>query len=397
MKIDGNSEKINEVLVRGVDRVLPGKESLEKIMKEKRIRLYFGMDPTSPKIHLGHSLGLKKLQEFAELGHEAVLVIGTGTVLAGDPSLRIDARPLISRAEIEKNIKTWKKQAAKILDFSRIKIRYNSTWLFKLGFKDIVRIASNISAVKLFQREMFQTRIKRGDTIWTHEALYPLLQGYDSVALDVDLEIGGTDQIFNMLIGRELQQKMRKKEKFVLTWPLIFGTDGQPMSKTRGNCIWIEDTAEEMFGKTMSIPDQLIGDYFLLTHLSSKEIEKIKTDLRQKKVSPRNLKVELAREITAVYHGVKEAKKAERDFEKIFKEKKVPEKISKIKIRESSLGIIDLLVKTKLSPSRSEAKRLIMQGGVKINRKTEKDWQKIIEIKKGLIIQSGKRKFIELN
>jgi len=397
MAINTDHKKINEALTRGVEQVLPDKDRLRKLMKKKRIRLYFGMDPTSPKLHLGHSLGLKKLQEFADLGHESILVIGAGTVLAGDPSLRDTPRPLISQQEIENNIKTWKKQAAKVLDFSKIKIQYNSDWLLKLTFKDVIQIASRISAVKIFQRDMFQRRIKKGDTVWLHEALYPLFQGYDSVALNVDLEIGGTDQIFNMLIGRELQQKIQKREKFILTWPLIFGVDGQPMSKTSGNCIWLEDAADEMFGKTMSIPDELIEDYFLSTQLSSKEIEKIKTDLKQKKANPRNLKNKLAREIVTFYHGLKEAEKAEQNFRKIFKEKKVPEEIFKMKIKESSLNIINLLVKTKLASSGSEAKRLIMQGGVKIDKKTEKDWKKIIEIKKDLIIQVGKRKFIKLN
>ena len=396
MTTNTDHKKTDEALNRGVDQVLPNKEGLRELMKKKRIRLYFGIDPTSPKLHLGHALGLKKIQEFADLGHEAILVIGSGTVLAGDPSLRASARPLISQEEVERNIKSWKRQAAKILDFSKIKIRHNSEWLFKLAFRDIIRIASNISAVKIFQREMFQRRIKKGDTIWTHEALYPLLQGYDSVALDVDLEIGGTDQLFNMLIGRELQQKMQKREKFILTWPLILGVDGQPMSKTRGNCIWLEDTADEMFGKTMSIPDQLIGDYFLLTRFSSEKIEEIRKNLKQKKANLRDLKAELAGEIAAVYHGPKEAERVERNFERIFKEKNLPEKISGVKIKESCLDIIDLLVRAGLAPSRAEAKRLILQGGVKINRETEKDWRKIIEIKKDLIIQVGKRKFIKL-
>ena len=396
MTTNTDHKKTDEALNRGVDQVLPNKEGLRELMKKKRIRLYFGIDPTSPKLHLGHALGLKKIQEFADLGHEAILVIGSGTVLAGDPSLRASARPLVSQEEVERNIKSWKRQAAKILDFSKIKIRHNSEWLFKLAFRDIIRIASNISAVKIFQREMFQRRIKKGDTIWTHEALYPLLQGYDSVALDVDLEIGGTDQLFNMLIGRELQQKMQKREKFILTWPLILGVDGQPMSKTRGNCIWLEDTADEMFGKTMSIPDQLIGDYFLLTRFSSEKIEEIRKNLKQKKANLRDLKAELAGEIAAAYHGPKEAERVERNFERIFKEKNLPEKISGVKIKESCLGIIDLLVRAGLAPSRAEAKRLILQGGVKINRETEKDWRKIIEIKKDLIIQVGKRKFIKL-
>lgn len=391
-----NARVVENVLTRGVEQVLPSKEGLRKLMRKKRIRLYLGVDPTSPKLHLGHTIGLRKLQEFADLGHEAFLVVGTGTVLAGDPSLRETSRPLITQEEIEKNIKTWEKQTAKVLDFSKIKIRYNGDWLLKLTLKEIIQIASHLSAVKLFRREMFQRRLKKGNTVWTHEILYPLLQGYDSVALDVDLEIGGTDQTFNMLIGRELQQKMRKREKFVLTFPLILGVDGKPMSKTRGNCVWLTDTADEMFGKIMSIPDQLIGDYFLLTRLPAEEIEKIKKEVSEKKINPRDLKARLSREIVTIYHGPEEAKRVEQEFERVFKEKKLPKKIAEVKIKEKTLNTLDLLVKTKLAPSKSEAKRLILQRGVKFDGKIESNWQKVIEIKKGQIIQVGKRKFVKI-
>lgn len=208
-----SNKKIEEVLTRAVDKILPDKEGLKKLMRRRKIRLYLGIDPTSNKLHLGHTINLRKLQEFADLGHEAILVIGTGTVLTGDPSLREQARKKISKKEIQDNIKTWRKQAGKVLDFSKVKIKYNGNWLLKLKYEDINEIASNISSIKLFQREMFQRRIKRGDTVWANETFYPLLQGYDSVYLNVDLEIGGTDQLFNMLIGRELQQKMRNREK----------------------------------------------------------------------------------------------------------------------------------------------------------------------------------------
>lgn len=391
MKVNPPKKEIIEVLTRGVEQVLPNKEGLKKLMEKRKIRLYLGIDPTAEKLHLGHTVTLRKLQEFADLGHEAILVIGTGTVLAGDPSLRLTARPLISEGEVERNIKTWKRQAGKILNFSKIKIKYNGDWLLKLKLKDIIRIASHISAVKLFQREMFQRRIKMGQTVWTHEALYPLLQGYDSVFLNVDLEIGGTDQTFNMLIGRELMEKMRKKEKFILTCPMILGIDGRPMSKTSGNCIWIEDEPDQMFGKVMSIPDDLIFDYFeLLTRLPLNEIKEIK------KLNPRDAKVKLAREIVTIYHGKKAAQIAEKEFERVFKEKKLPLKIPEIKIKEGSLNILDLLVKTKLAPSKSEAKRLVLQKGVKINGQIQDNWRKIYQIKKGQIVQVGKRKFAKI-
>ena len=397
MKINTNSEKIEKVLTRRVEQVLPDKEGLKRLMRKGKIRLYLGIDPTGGKLHLGHTVTLQKLQEFAGLGHEAILVVGTGTVLAGDPSLRGKVRPKISEKDIKKNIKTWEKQAGKILDFSKIKIKYNGDWLLKLSLREIIQIASQISAVKLFQREMFQKRIKKGGTVWTHETFYPLLQGYDSVAMNVDLEIGGTDQTFNMLIGRELQKKMRKREKFVLTCPMILGIDGEPMSKTSGNCVWIEDPPNQMFGKIMSIPDSLIIPYFeLLTDLSSELIFQYKKDFQLNKVNPAVLKRGLAFEIVKMYHSKKAAEKAEKEFNKIFKEKKLPSKIPEIQIKERFLNVLDLLVKTKLAPSKSEAKRLIIQRGVKINGETQEDWREVIQIKKRMIIQTGKRKFVKI-
>lgn len=391
MKINTDSQKIDEVLTRGVEQILPNKEGLKKLMQKRKIRLYLGIDPTAPKLHLGHTVTLRKLREFTDLGHEAILVIGTGTVLTGDPSLRLKGRPLMSEGEIKRNIKNWKRQVGKLLDLSKIKINFNRDWLLKLNLKDIIYIASHISAVKLFQREMFQRRIKMGETVWTHETLYPLLQGYDSVFLNVDLEIGGTDQTFNMLIGRELMQKMKKKEKFVLTCPMILGIDGKPMSKTSGNCIWIEDSPNQMFGKIMSIPDGLIFDYFrLLTRILLTKIEETK------RLNPRDAKAKLAREIVRIYHGEKEAIEAEKEFERIFKRKKLPTKIPTISIKEKDFNLLDLLVKTKLASSKSEAKRLILQKGVKIDGEIQIDWRKIVETKKGTIIQVGKRKFIKL-
>lgn len=391
MKINTDPQKIEEVLERGVGQVLPNKEDLKNLMKKKRVRLYIGIDPTSSRLHLGHTIGLKKLQEFADLGHEAILVIGTGTVLAGDPSLRDTKRPLITQEEIEKNIRTWKEQAAKVLNFSKIKIKHNGDWLLKLTLKDIIGIASHISAIKLFQREMFQKRIKRGDTIWTHEILYPLLQGYDSFAMDVDLEIGGSDQVFNMLIGRELQQKMRNKEKFVLTFPLILGVDGKPMSKSSGNCVWLEDSPGQMYGKIMSMPDELIWDYFgLLTNLPQEEIKKVK------ELGPRDAKARLAQEIVAMYHDKKSAKDAEEEFDRVFRKKVQPLNLPEIKIEEQEIGILDFLVKTKLSVSKSEAKRLILQKGIKIDGKAEENWRKNIQVKNGMVVQVGRRKFVKI-
>jgi len=397
MRIVTNPTKIEEVLTRRVEQVLPAKEELKKLMQKRRVRLYLGIDPTGTRLHLGHTITLRKLQEFADLGHEAILVIGTGTVLAGDPSSRDKARPRITRREIEKNIKTWKKQAGKILDFSKVKIRYNGDWLVPLSLEDILNIASHISAIKLFQRDMFQRRLKAGGTVWTHETLYPLLQGYDSVALKTDLEIGGKDQVFNMLIGRELVDKMLDKEKFVLTCPMILGTDGQAMSKSSGNCVWIEDPPDQMFGKIMSIPDTLIIPYLeLLTDVSSQLVRRRKSDLRQRKINPALLKEELALEIVKKFHGLRAASEAKEEFRKVFREKKIPSQIPGFEIQKEKIPLLDLLLETGLVPSKSEAKRLVLQGGVRIDRKSQKDWRAVINVKKGMILQAGKRKFAKV-
>jgi len=397
VKINTDSRKVEKVLTRSVEQVLPTKLGLKNLMRKKRIRLYLGIDPTGIKLHLGHSVALRKLQEFADLGHETILVVGTGTVLAGDPSGRDKTRPHITEKEIKKNITTWKEQASKILDFSKVKIKYNGDWLLKLDLKKIIEIASHISAIKLFKRDMFQKRLKKGDTVWMHEALYPLLQGYDSVAMDVDLEIGGTDQTFNMLIGRELQKKMRGREKFVLTVPMVLGIDGKQMSKTSGNCVWLTDSAKEMFGKIMSMPDELIIPYLeLLTDIPLSLIRKYKKELKAKRINPMELKEKLAQEIVKMYHSKRKAEKAVKEFKRIFKEKKSPSKIPKIVIKEKNLNILDLLVRTKLASSKSEAKRLILQRGVKIDGVLQKDWEKVVKIKKGKIVQVGRRKFAKL-
>lgn len=397
MAKNANIKKIERVLSDRVEQVLPDKNSLKSLMLKKRIRLYVGIDPTGKRLHLGHLIPLRKLQEFADLGSEAILVVGTGTVLSGDPSQRDAARPRITDKEIKENIKTWKKQAGRILDFSKVKIKCNGDWLLKLGLKDIINIASNVSAVRLFQRDMFQKRISSGNTVWMHEILYPILQGYDSVFLDVDLEIGGSDQVFNMLVGREMQQKIRKREKFVLTCPMVLGINGKPMSKSSGNCIWIDDSPKEKFGKVMSVPDEMILPYFqLLTDLPENKIKECERLLRKGKTNPKNLKKQLAFEIVKLYDSPQEAERAKKEFENVFEKKKLPSRIPSVNIGARTINVVDLLVKAKLSPSKSEAKRLILQKGVKIDGKVHGNWEEEIKIKKGLLVQVGKRKFIRI-
>ena len=357
-------------------------------MRKKKIRLYLGVDPTGKHLHLGHAIPLRKLQQFADLGHEAILVVGTGTVLAGDPSQRATARPLIAQEEIKENIKTWRKQAAKILDFSKVKVRFNGDWLLALRLPEVVSIASNISASQLFQRDMFQARLKRGDTVWTHELLYPMLQGYDSVALDVDLEIGGTDQLFNMLVGRELQKKMRTREKYVLCTPMLMGLDGRPMSKTSGNTVNILDAPQEMYGKLMSMKDELIAHYFeLCTDVSKQEVGGL---------SPRDAKARLAREIVILYHGVGAAKKAEREFGEVFQKRRAPSEVPEFKSKQITIGLTDLVVQAGLASSKSAARRLIEQGGVRVDGGVEKDSSFVVSLRKGMLLQAGKRRFVRI-
>ena len=389
-----NKEKLKqrEVLTCQVAEVLPDKKRLEAVMKKKKIRLYLGIDPTGGSLHLGHAIALRKLQQFADLGHEAILLVGTGTVLAGDPSQRDTARVAITKKEIEGNVKSWKKQAEKVVNFSLVKMKYNGDWLLKLTLADILKIASNISAVQLFQRDMFKRRIKKGDTVWMSETLYPLLQGYDSVALDADLEIGGTDQVFNMLIGRDLMRKMKNKEKFVLTVPMILGLDGKTMSKTSGNTVNIADSPKEMYGKLMTLRDELVDEYFeLAANVTKKEVVSLKREH-----SPRDFKAVLAKEIVALYHGEAKAKDAQKEFVRVFQEKQLPSKIKKVQGSNQKEAPLYEAIAMLFIISRSEARRVIQQGGVKIDSVIQKDPSLILKLRSKMVIQLGKRRALEI-
>ena len=378
---------IDEVLEKNVAQILPDKEALKRLMDSKKIRVYLGVDPTGTKLHLGHTIPMRKLQEFADLGHEAILVFGTGTVLVGDPSQRTQTRKKITKEEIEGNIKTWKQQAEKIIDFDKVQIKQNGDWLLKLTVPAIINIASNISSVQLFKRDMFQKRIKRGDTVWTHEALYPLFQGYDSVAMDVDLEIGGTDQTFNMLIGRELQKKMANREKYVLTTPLISGVDGQPMSKSTNNCIWLDDKPGDMFGKIMSMADTQIEEYWqMLTDLPKEELKKLKAIDAKKK---------LAAEIVKIFHSEAEAKNAREEFERVFQKHQKPQDTKEVKVAKSKWKSVDFLVENNLAASKSAAKRLIEQDAIEIDEKIVKENK--VEFKGGEVIRVGMKTFARIS
>ena len=394
-------QKIQEVLTMGVENVYPDKESFKKLLKSgKKIRLYCGFDPTAPSLHIGHAIQIKKLAQFQALGHEVIFLIGDFTGMIGDPTDKSKTRPRLTREQLLKNSENYKKQAGKILDFSGenpAKIMHNSEWNDKLTFVDLIELSSNFTIQQMLARDMFKKRMQDGKDLHLHEFLYPLAQAYDSVAMDVDLEIGGNDQMFNMLCGRTLMRKVKDKEKFVLTTKLLVDPKGDKMGKTTGNMITLDEKPNEMFGQIMSWTDGLIVPGLeLCTDIPMEEINQIEQDMKEDKLNPRDAKAKLAKEIISIHYSGKEAEQAEKEFEKVFKEKEKPAEIEVYKINKSKQKIINILFDSKLVSSKGEAKRLIEQGGVKINNKKVKDYNQEIEIKDGTIIQAGKRKFIKI-
>ena len=378
----------SELLTRAVESVVPAKLAEEKLKTGKPLRIYFGIDPTGSKLHIGHSVPLRKLRAFQDAGHDVIFLIGSFTAMIGDPSGRDQLREPLTFEKVQENFQTYKKQAEKILDFSKLKVVYNHEWLGKLNFHEIAKIASNFTVQQMMQRDMFKKRMEEDSPIASHEFLYPLMQGYDSVMLDVDCEIGGNDQLFNMLCGRTLQQAYGKREKFVLTTRLIEGTDGRKMSKTYNNCVYIEDEPNDMFGKVMSVKDDLMATYFeCCTGVPMDEVKEIL------KGKPRDAKARLAREITTLYHGADAAQKAEAAFDKVFKDKGTPDDVPELKVKKGTL-LIDALVQGKLAPSKSEARRLIEQGGVSVDGKVVSSVDAKAEA--GLA-KVGKRKFVRLS
>src|SRR3989339_1026439 len=340
-----------DLLTRRVAKILPSKEGLEKLITGKKIRLYQGVDPTFKNLHLGHTIGFRKLMAFANAGHEVILLFGTGPVLVGDPSLRDTGRKLITHEEVEANIQEWKNQVSPIIDFDKVEVRQNGDWLTKMTLKDIIHVASNISAVQLFKRDSFTRRIAKNDPVWYHETMYPLLQGYDSVVMDVDLEIGGTDQEFNMLVGRELQRKMNNREKYVLTTPLIDGTDGKTMSKTSGNCIFLDESPLDMYGKLMAVRDELIPTYFeLLTDMEMSEIASL--DPRE----PLANKKALALRITSELHGQTKALEAQKAFSLTVQGGQAPEDAPSVKLASGKQTVRHILKSASLGVSNAQLK-----------------------------------------
>ena len=384
---------INEVLTRGVESILPSKQDLADLMSKKKITLFLGIDPTGSQLHLGHSVVLRKLQQFADLGHHVILLIGNGTVKIGDPSGKDKTRPMLTEEQIEENFRTWKEQASKILDFSKIEIKRNGDWLDKLTFVDLVKLMATTTVQQLMERDMFQERIKNGLPIFAHEIIYPLLQGYDSVVMDVDLEIGGNDQVFNMMMGRQLQKHMNNREKFVLGTPLLVGSDGKKMGKSLNNFVSLTETPENMYGKLMGVIDDIMFEYFsLLTDMPITEIESLKKALQMGKMHPIDIKKKLAHIITTIYHSKEDADRAAAHFERTVQRKDITEEDRRKVVLNSSPTVTQFVAtNSEKIQSNSDARRLVKQGGVKVDGIKVIDPDFIIDQAQSHQIEVGKR------
>lgn len=365
----------------------------------KPLRVKLGMDPTRPDLHLGHTVVMRKLREFQQLGHKIVLIVGGATAMVGDPSGKSDTRPALTKEQVEENAKSYFDQMSKVLDVSNAEVTNNADWLHPMSFTDLLKLASKITVAQMMTRDDFAKRYADGRPIAIHEFFYPLMQAYDSVAIDSDIELGGTDQRFNTLLGRDIQSAYGKKyPQHVMLLPLLEGTDGVvKMSKTYPeHCISLTDSAKDMFGKLMSIPDTLITRYYsLLTDVPQSELVDMDKQIETGSVNPRNIKMRLAHMITEEYHGKDGADKAQEDFINVVSNKGIPDDIESVKI-EGGVNILDLLVNLKFVQSKGEAKRLIQGGGVKLEGEKVTDMGLIINPEENKVLQAGKRKYAKL-
>jgi len=396
--VDTNPEKIKEILERGtIVEVLPTKDEFyAKLLSGKKMKFYIGFDATSPTLHLSHAKNIMLMEKFRKLGHEVIILFGDFTARIGDPTGESSARRQLTKKEVDENVKCWKRLITPLMDFRDRKnppqIKYNSKWLAKLNFEDILHLASMITVPRLLERDMYQKRLKEGKTIHLHEFMYPLMQGYDSVAMDVDVEVCGTDQTFNALTGRDLLQKMKGKEKFVVAVTLMENLKtGELMSKSKGTGVFLDVKPAEMFGQVMAQPDEMIEILFVNnTLLALNEIKQIMSG------NPRDAKARLAFEIVKIFHGEKEAQKAGQEFDRVHRAGELPENIPTFSTDKKEYFVLDLLCDTKLTESKNEAKRLVEAGAVDIDGVTYKDWKQPVKIKDGAIIQAGKRRFIKI-
>ncbi len=397
------------VFKRGADELLVETEVAEKLKRGKPLRIKLGLDPTAPDIHLGHTVVLNKMRQIQDLGHQVIFLIGDFTSMIGDPSGRNDMRPPLSREQIEANAKTYHAQASKVLDPERTEIRYNSEWSEPLGAAGMIKLAAKYTVARMLERDDFSKRFKGNQPIAVHELLYPLMQGYDSVALKSDIELGGTDQKFNLLVGRELQKNYGQEPQCILTMPLLVGLDGtEKMSKSKGNYIGITESATEMFGKLMSVSDVLMWQYFeLLSFRSMDEIAALKRECESGR-NPRDAKVLLAKEIVARFHSAADADAALAEFESRFREGAMPEDMREVTLiaevaligaraqATAGIPIAQLAKQAGVVDSTSEALRLIAQRGIKLDGDVVMDKALVVPVGRTVVLQAGKRKFVRV-
>ena len=391
-----------DIIREGTVEVIPEDELIrkfEKSIKEKKpLNIKLGCDPSRPDLHIGHSVVLNKLRQFQELGHNAILIVGDYTGMIGDPSGKKKTRPQLTFEETRVNGETYFKQAGKILDLDKTRVVYNSEWLSKLDLRELINLLSKFTVQRILERDDFTNRIKEQTEISFHEMLYPIMQGYDSYAIEADVELGGTDQKFNNLVGRDVQKRFGKEQQVVITMPLIEGTDGyEKMSKSLDNAIGITEEPKNIFGKTLSIPDALIYKYFELTTRTSKEeLKQIRKGLESGEANPRDVKRRLGFELVKLYYDEDTANKTIEEFDKIFIKKEIPDDIPEINVSEDSMKLTDLMTANNLAESKTAARKLIEQGAVSINGKKESDVNSVISIINGMVIKVGKRKFLKV-
>lgn len=383
---------------KGIVEIIPENQFEELLKSTKRLKIKWGADPSAPDLHLGHTVILRKLKQFQDIGHEIIFLIGDFTAMIGDPTGKSETRKPLTPEEIKKNAKTYQDQVFKILDEKKTTIVYNSSWLDKMSLMDVINLTSKHSVARMLERDDFSKRFDEEKPINIHEFLYPLLQGYDSVYLKADIEIGGTDQKFNLLVGRQLQKDYGQKEQIIITMPILEGIDGkQKMSKSLNNHIGLMEPPKEIFGKIMSIPDDLIIKYFaLLTDIPKDEIKEYEEQLSKNSINPRDLKEKLAKTITALYHSNHDAENASQEFKKVFSSKGIPDEMLSYNIPEEGILLIDLISSQNLAQSKSEARRLIKQNAVSIDGKIISDENIRIILEKESVLKVGKRKFLRL-
>ncbi len=393
-----------DVIKRGAAEIIREDDLVRKIEKslatQTPLKVKLGCDPSRPDLHLGHSVVLRKLRQFQDLGHQAILIVGDFTGMIGDPSGRSKTRPPLTLDETRRNGQSYFEQATKILSTKKIQMLYNSEWLAKMSFADVILLGSKYTVARMLERDDFERRYRAGEPISIHEFLYPLAQAMDSVATAADVELGGTDQKFNLLVGRDIQRERGLDPQVILTMPILPGTDGiEKMSKSLDNSIGISDPPKEIYGKTLSIPDTLIYDYFVLaTSIPKEDLAGVKKQLEDPATNPRDLKRRLAREIVALYHGAEAAAAAEQDFDRVFVNKEAPEEVPEMALpgNGGSIGILKLLTVTKLASSNGEARRLIEQGGVSINGARVSDQNAVVSLNEAILVKVGKRKFLRV-